>query len=343
MTEKTSNPEAVVETAASDTIEAHPSVSRSELLAKMVDAAGAMQTPQLMDFCSQALAFAQNPNYSAPTEGDEAKNKGSIATKPSDASPAQTPLAAIQTVREDLDTVLAGQELPAEAVEKLMTLFEAAVNARVGIEVARIQDEHEQALNEDTEELIEQIDQYLDYAAKEFFEENQVAIENSLKIDLYEEFLDGLRDLFAKHWVDIPEDRVDVAAELADRVEDLEQQLNDKVQECMDLEESLLAVAAKRVFESASAGLTDTDREKLRTLTETVEFDGDEDKLSERIKVIREAHFSPKEEKKTEAKPGVLSEGEVVTVEVKTENAPSNVNPEMAPYVAAVSRMARRA
>lgn len=342
MADKNAEQEVVAETEASDSIAA-TNPSRSQLMSMVITDLTKLPTPELMDYCVKSMAFLNNPNLSNPTEGDEAANKASIKTKPSDASPAQTPLAVIQTVREDLDTVLSGQELPADAVEKLMTLFEAAVNARLGVEVTRLSDESDKRIEEETHKLIEQIDGYVDYAAQEFFKENQVAIENSLKIDMYEEFLDGLKELFTKHWVEIPEDRVDVAAALADRVDALETELNDKTQEVMDMEETLLALAASRVFESVTADMTDTDREKLRTLSESVEFDGDEEKLTGRIKTIRDAHFSPKkEEKKLAPKNAMLSEGEIVTVEVKGTDPVTNADPEVSPYVAAITRMTRQ-
>lgn len=333
------------ETAAAASIEAHSPVSRSELLAQMVSATAAIPTPELMDFCAKALAFAQNPHQKPEGSSDE-DNKATIAMKPSGASPEQAAMPVIQTVREDLDTVLAGQDLPADAVEKLLTLFEAAVTARVGVEMARVEDEHELALAEQADDLVEKLDDYLDYAAREFFAENEIAIENSLKVDLYEEFVDGLRKLFVEHWVEIPEDRVDVAAKLAERVADLEELLNDKTREVLGLEETLLAVAAKRVFEGATSGMTDADRSRMQQLTETVEFDGDEEALRRRLGTIREAHFKAGG---TPAKkqPGVIaeSEGEVITVSVSDDGEKTPIlseDPEVNLIAQSISRMAGR-
>jgi len=238
-------------------------------------------------------------------------------------------------------TVLAGQELPADQVEKLLTLFEAAVNARVQIAVTQVQEEYEASLDEQTEELVEKLDGYLEYAAKEFFTENEVAIENSLRVDLYEEFVDGLADLFRKHYVDIPEDRLDVVSSLADRVSELEERLNEKTQEAIDLEEQLLAASAQRVFNKVSEGLTTVDAEKLRSLSETVEFDGDEESLEKRISTIKEAHFG---DKKTDAKPAAdINEGEIVTVQVsESAGVATAASPEIQPLVDALSRIAAR-
>lgn len=345
MTDHTEDPrEQIDETEAADTIAAH-NPSKSELMSMLVTNLTGLPQPELVDFCAKAMAFIQNPHQKE--EGSEDENKASIGTKPSDASPAQPGMPVIQTVREDLDTVLAGQDLPADSVEKILTLFEAAVNARVALEVARVEDEYESALAEQAEELVEQLDQYIDYAAREFFTENEIAIENSLKVDLYEEFVDELQGLFRRHWVEIPEDRVDVAAELADRVAELEEALNDKTQEVLDLEEAVMAQRAAAVFDQVCEGLTESDREKLKTLVESVEFDGDEYKLAERVRLVREAHFGANKDGK---KPALVteSEGEVVTLEVRDDGEGKKtideaVDPLASLYAKALTRVARKA
>jgi len=287
------------DTAAAASLATHNPVSRSELMSQLVSAAATIPTPALVDFCAKTMEFIANPmGGAAPATTHSVDNRATIDMKPSAAAPGQPPMPLVQTVREDLDTVLAGQELPADQVEKLLTLFEAAVNARVQIAVTQVQEEYEASLDEQTEELVEKLDGYLEYAAKEFFTENEVAIENSLRVDLYEEFVDGLADLFRKHYVDIPEDRLDVVSSLADRVSELEERLNEKTQEAIDLEEQLLAASAQRVFNKVSEGLTTVDAEKLRSLSETVEFDGDEESLEKRISTIKEATLRRQEDRR---------------------------------------------
>lgn len=338
------------ETAAADTIAAHGVASRSELLAQMLSATANIPTPALVDFCAKALAFAADPSGAGADAAPDASgsNKASIAMKASSAAPGQPGMPVVQAVREDLDAVLAGQELPAEAVEKLLTLFEAAVTARVQLEVARIEESHETSLSEEAEGLVEKLDGYLDYAAKEFFTENQVAIESSIKVELYEDFLAGLATLFREHWVDVPEDKLDVVADMADRVAELEEAINDKTNEVLELQDQILAVSATRVFDKVSEGLTETDKEKLRSLSETVEFDGDEDALATRVKTIREAHFKSGAKpavKPAGSRPAVITENEVVTVEVDGETNDGTLiesTPEVAAYAAAIGNLARR-
>jgi len=333
------------ETAAADSLATHNPVSRSELMSQLVSAAATIPIPALVDFCAKNMDFIANPMGGAEkATTSNVDNRATIDMKPSAAAPGQPPMPMVQAVREDLDTVLAGQDLPAEKVEQLLTLFEAAVCARVQLAVSQVEEEYEVSLQEQAEELVEKLDGYMDYAAQEFFTENQVAIENSLRVDLYEEFVDGLAQLFRDHYVDIPEDRLDVVSDLADRVAELEERLNEKTQEAMDLEEQLLSVAAAKVFGKVSEGLTAVEAEKLRTLSETVEFNGDEEALAKRITTIKEAHFKKDAPKADDKKTDAINEGEVVTVQVSeaTGVVVAQGAPEVQPLVEALSRLNNR-
>lgn len=326
-------------TPAADTIAGHPQHSRSELMAMAMNQMGSMSTNDLSHWLYDALALSTSQKMAETIPDDAAKkNLATVEAKPS---------AATGAVKEDLENVIAGLELSTDTVDKLLVLFEAQVSARVAMEKARIEDEHEQKLNEEAEKLAERLDTYLDEAARNFLTENKLAIESSIRVDLYEEFIDGLKTLFTEHYVDIPEDKLDVLEELATKVETLENDLNEKAKEVIRLREALLGERARDIFAEASAGLTDLDREKMKQLSESIEFDGDEEDLKNKLKVIREAHF--KTDKKEQAEK-VLGENveQVVTVKVETQPGEEekviieSADPAVRRYVEAASRIVKR-
>lgn len=320
-------------TPAADTIQGNPQFSRTELMSMALNKMGQMSTNDLSHWLYDALALSTSEKM-AETIPDNAaaKNLSTIETKPS---------AATGAVKEDLEQVIEGLELPPETVEKMLVLFEAAVSARVAIETARIEDEHESKLSEEAEKLNERLETYLDEAAREFCEENKLAIESSIRVDLYEEFIEGLKTLFTEHYVDIPEDRLDVLEELSQRVDALEDELNEKSKEVIDLRNALLGERARDVFEQVAEGLTDLDREKMAQLAESIEFDGDEEDLKNKLTIIRESHFKKSETpKKAAVQETVTVKVDNIITEENTEEM--KVSPQMKRYLEVASRITSR-
>lgn len=344
-----------VDTAAGKSIEAHASVSRSDLMKNVVDGMSKLSHEDMTHWFTAAMALIGKENDVIP-DGSAEKNKGSITAKPSHASSAMVSmgLPAVQVVREDLRDLLSDSDLPKELEEKTLVLFESAVSARVALERAKIEDHYENVLSEEAEAMVDDLDSYLDYAAREFFTENQVAIENSLRVDIYQEFVEGLRGLFEKHWVELPEEKVDVVSGLADEVEELKTRLNDTERQLLAAREAYDAERARDVFGAVAEGLTDTQVEKFKSLTESVEYDGDEEDLQKKLQIIRDAHFKSGGAERSgktmvEKKfPGLIAEAETVTV-TKAEDGPQtaqelteNADPEVRNYVAAISRTVGR-
>jgi hypothetical protein len=345
-----------VDTEAGKTIQAHPSAaSRAGMMSQVTNGMANMNYDDMTHWFQAAMSLIGHEADKIP-DGIAAKNKSTIDAKPSGANGGALLNAGfppMQVVREDLKELLDENNIPKEMEEKTLLLFESAVSARVALERAALEEAYEQKLAEEADSITQDLDTYLDYAAGQFFEENQIAIENALRVDLYEEFVDGLRDLFEKHYVQLPEDKVDVVGGLADRVEELEKELNDRERELLDAREAYDGERARAVFDEIAENLTDTQVEKFKSLVENVEYDGDEEALSEKLEIIRDAHFNGKTEvdgKKTAPRvagsfPGLLTEEKTVTVTVdKDEEATQEVpaDPEVAAYVDAISRTVKR-
>jgi hypothetical protein len=210
-----------------------------------------------------------------------------------------------ETVSEALDTyevdmsehvnaLLEGENLSEEFHNKATTIFEAAVKAKLEEEVALLEQAYAETLEERVEEIMEElasnVDDYLNYVVEQWIAENEVAVESALRSELTEDFISGLRSLFAEHYIDIPEEEVPVVEELSSTVEELEEKLNEEIQRNVELTSML---AESRKVELAAAiceGLTDTQTQKLLALVENVEYTDDETFI-EKVSTLRENYF----------------------------------------------------
>ena len=199
-------------------------------------------------------------------------------------------------VKEDLDTIFEGTELSEQFKESASTLFEAAINARLVIEVTRLEENFEEQLNEElnefTQNLTTKLDNYLDYVVEDWMKDNEVALESSLRNELTMEFIEGLKGLFTEHYIEIPEDKTNVLESLADKVNDLEKKLDESITENANLKSVLSESTAKSVFEELSSDLAVLQQEKFATLAEGIEFDGNVDLYSRKLNIIKERYFS---------------------------------------------------
>ena len=212
-------------------------------------------------------------------------------------------------IEEDVNALLGGEDLSEEFKEKAKTIFEAAINAKV----AGIKEELEQAyaaqLAEEIEEakvaLGERVDSYLEYVADEWFTENALVIEHALKTEMTESFLTGMKSLFEEHYVEIPEEKYDVLESMVDKLDDMETKLNEQIEKNISLNKRLAESVADGIFESVSDGLAATQKEKLASLAESVEFES-ETEYREKLETLKESYFSGKA---PVAKTETLSEG----------------------------------
>lgn len=179
-------------------------------------------------------------------------------------------------MKEDIDALLSGQDLSEEFVQRATTIFEAAVVSRVA-EIAedvenQLVEEFASAMEQMKEDYATKVDDYLNYMVEEWMTENKLAIESGLRAEVVEGFIGGLRDLFAEHYIDIPEEKVDVVEEMASKVEDLEAKLNEEISRNIEMKKQINEQVKIQAIHAACEGLTQTQVEKIKSLAEGVDF-----------------------------------------------------------------------
>lgn len=197
-------------------------------------------------------------------------------------------------MQEHVNALLEGEDLSEEFKEKATTIFEAAVKAKLEEEVALLEQAYAETLEERVAEIAEQlssdVDNYLNYVVEQWIEENEVAVESALRSELTEEFISGLRSLFAEHYIDIPEESVNVVEELSSTVEELEAKLNEEIERNVELTSALTESVKYELVSQFCEGLTTTQAEKLKGLAENVAYTSDEE-FAEKISTLRENYF----------------------------------------------------
>ncbi len=222
-------------------------------------------------------------------------------------------------MEEDVNALLQGEELSEEFQEKARTIFETAINAKV----ASIQVEMEEQLNAQIAEeqkkiaeefaavkeaLAERVDSYLEYVADEWFEENALAVESGLKTEMTESFLGGMKSLFEEHYVSIPEEKYDVLESMVEKLDEMETKLNEQIEKNVGLNSRLAESVADGILDNVSEGLAATQKEKLASLAEGVEFES-EATYREKLETLKESYFSSTKTSSTANKTETLSEG----------------------------------
>ena len=222
-------------------------------------------------------------------------------------------------IEDDVNALLGGEELSEEFKEKAKTIFEAALNSKVKEIQETLEVQYEEKLQEAREELKaslqERVDSYLEYVSQEWIEENTLAIEHGLKTEMTESFLGGMKSLFEEHYVTIPEDKYDVLESMVEKLDDMETKLNEQIDKNIGLNKRLGESTASNILESVSEGLAATQKEKLASLAESVEFES-EDEYRGKLEVLKESYFSrtATESAKETSKAQTLSEGVDSTV-----------------------------
>ena len=241
------------------------------------------------------------------------------------------------SIEEDVNALVAGEELSEEFKEKAKTILEAAVKGKV-IQIKEVLDaEYESKLLEEVEEikgaLNERVDSYLEYVADEWFTENQLAVEGGLKEELTESFMTGLKSLFEEHYVSLPEDKYDVLESMVEKLDDMEAKLNEQIEKNVSLTQRLSESAADVILADVSEGLAETQKEKLASLSESVEF-ASEESYREKLETLKESYFPSKKSAPAQAKSETLSEG--------VDSSPESISGSMASYLKMVSAISNK-
>jgi hypothetical protein len=197
-------------------------------------------------------------------------------------------------IEEDVNALLAGEELSEEFQEKARTIFEAAIKSKVAEIKEDLQASYEVALVEEIEAikegLTDRVDAYLEYVADEWIAENALAVEHGLKTEMTESFLAGMKGLFEDHYVTIPEDRYDVIESMVDKLDEMEEKLNEQIERNVALNRRLAESVADVIFADVTEGLALSQKDKLASLSENVEFDSEES-YREKLVTLRESYF----------------------------------------------------
>lgn len=242
-------------------------------------------------------------------------------------------------VREDVEEMFNGQDLSEEFKDSAATLFEAAINARLVLETARLEEEFESKLNEAVvaieEELSSKVDSYLEYVVESWMTENEVAIEASIRNELAEEFIEGLKNLFAEHYIDVPQEKMDIIEGLAEKVEELEKKLDEAIEENVAMNEALVEAEKKEILGSMLEDLALSQQEKFKALAEGVEFDGDLEVYSKKLSIVKENYFGEK-------KPVATATIEEETFEGEAAPNTVAVDPVVNRYVQAIARSVKK-
>jgi len=179
--------------------------------------------------------------------------------------------------------------------QKAETIFEAAINAKVNAEIDRLEEKYNEEVSEEIEatkkDLVEKVDSYLNYVVEGWMEDNKLAIQNGLRTEIAEDFMNKLKDLFTESHIQVPEDKVDMVDELADNVEELEAQLNDSTERSIKMAEELEGYKREFIIREASKDLAETQVEKLKGLAENVDFE-DEETFAQKVAQLKESYFA---------------------------------------------------
>jgi hypothetical protein len=290
---------------------------------------------------SSSQKMAKNPGATFQSYGEEAEVEGDLVEEEKEEGHEDEKedkalikkMLKKEKMKEDLDALLGGENLSEEFVTKASTIFEAAVIARAEEVIAdaeiALQEQFETAVEEIKEDLAAKVDDYLNYMVEEWMKENALAIEKGLRAEIVEDFITGLKGLFEEHYIDIPEEKVQVVEELTSKVEELEDALNEQIARGIELTKSLNEQKKIEAIYTACEGLTQTQVEKLKSLAEGVEFTTEEEFVA-KVDVLKESYF------KTEVKAADNSAYDEILVEEEKKQV--FIDPSMEVYTKAISQ-----
>ena len=242
-------------------------------------------------------------------------------------------------VEEDLNALIAGEELSEEFQEKARTIFEAAIRTKVTEMTESIKAQYEETLVEEVkaikEELQDRLDSYLEYVADEWVSENELAIEHGLKTEMTESFLEGMKKLFEDHYVTIPEEKYDVIESMVDKLDEMESKLNEQIDKNVALNKRLAESTADVIFAEVTEGLAQTQRDKLATLAENVEFES-ENGYREKLETLKESYFPSNTSTPNSKSENLTEESEATDYQSKS------VSSTMERYLQTMTRVAKK-
>jgi uncharacterized phage infection (PIP) family protein YhgE len=268
-------------------------------------------------------------------EGDEDEVEGTEEVEETEEEDEEEVVEEEFDIDEDVNALLAGEDLSEEFQEKARTIFEAALRSKVSQIRESLEEQYSNVLAEEVEEikteLADRVDSYLEYVADEWISENALAVEHGLKTEMTESFLQGMRGLFEAHYVSIPEEKYNVIESMVEKLDEMETKLNEQIEKNISLNKRLSESVADGIFEQISEGLADTQKDKLASLSQSVEFES-ESQYREKLETLRESYF-PSRGVSPSARTETLSEG--------LDAAPESYSGSMASYLKTLSAFSK--
>ncbi|HIF37034.1 MAG TPA: hypothetical protein EYQ70_01235 [Marine Group III euryarchaeote] len=238
-------------------------------------------------------------------------------------------------VSQDVEALIADEELSEEFKTKAATIFETAIKTKVRSELEKIQEENDKQMKELAEtsmtSMVEKVDDYLNYVVEQWMTDNELAIERGLKGEIAEDFISGLKGLFEDHYIDVPDEKYDILEANLTKIEELEDKLNKQMEENVQLKKAKGELVKESMIADVADGMTDTETEKFQSLVDDVEF-SDEESYKEKLQTIKESYFGSGE---------VKAQDETLTEEGTEET--QEVSGQMAKYMSAIKKDNKRA
>ena len=302
--------------------------TKNQMLKNIYDQVNKMKKSDLSGKYESILKATQKVVKEEEEVKEEAETTKIQAISPQEIDP--------PNVQDDVEALVSGEEgLSEDFKKKASTIFEAAVHAKVVDEVNKRMEEQSKEVDaskdEFQKELTEKVDGYLTYVVEEWMKENELAIERGIRSELVEDFMSGLKTLFTEHYIDLPEEKVDMVDDLFTKVEELEGSLDEEINRGVELQKELAQYKKTDALKSATKDLADTDSEKIEKLAEGIEFENTEQYI-EKLNVLKESYFP-----KSDAVTSEITETDE-TIEVQSEETPEKLDESMEHYTSAIRR-----
>ena len=302
---------------------------KSEILAGLVDHMKGLKKEDLANLYGKTVLGEEDEEEEEDDEDEEEEMESKKVAKESIDQVVDS-----LDVSDDVNALVDGEELSEEFKTKAATIFETAVKSKVRAELERIQEDNDKVMEDMAEstmnDLVEKVDDYMNYVVEQWMEDNQLAIERGLKGEIAEDFISGLKNLFEDHYIDVPDEKYDILEANLTKIEELEEKLNTQMEENVQLRKAKGELVKESLVADVANGMTDTETEKFQSLVEDVEF-SDEDSYKEKLQTIKESYFGATE----------VKTGEVLTEEGTTET-PVDFSDTMSKYMTAIGKDAKR-
>ena len=290
--------------------------TKTAMIKQLFDKVNGLKKEEVSKRFKDLLDVIEAEDLGGPTPMDSDPEKDAVGKKKKKMKVAMPEI----NVKEDIAALVQGEELSEEFKSKAATIFEAAVHQKVmevsSEKIDELEKEFQDNLQEEIvsfrDELTEKVDGYLNYVVEEWMKENELALESSLRSEITEEFMSGLKNLFTEHYIEVPDEKVDIVENLFDKVEELEEKLNSQIQENVKGKDELNDYRKNKILEEVCEDLADTQAEKMKSLVDGVTYEENADDFENKVKMIKESYF-PNQVKQDEniEQEDVVSEEEV--------------------------------